>query len=266
MGDPYWSNVALLCGFEGSDGSTTFIDEGPNSLSGTSVGNAQIDTSAFKFGSSSYLGDGSGDAVTFADSTDWYFPGQFTIECWCRPDLSSIVVAGMLSQWTNTAGGCNFQFGYFYGSATSKRFQFVYSPTGSASGTTIAQPLANVDQSIFHHVAVDRDGSDKIRLYVDGTMVASATVSGGTDVATPLRVGAGQSNNSSSFKGWIDELRVTKGVARYASDAGLTVPTAAFPRSGVSLLAATGLHAVEQGAVGRRTSAAMHTITKGICA
>ncbi len=31
--------------------------------------------------------------------------------------------------------------------------------------------------------------------------------------------------------GWLDELRITKGVARYASDGGFTVPTAAFPRS-----------------------------------
>lgn len=230
MGDSNWSNVKLLLGFEGSDGSTTFTDEGPNALTGTASSNAQIDTSAFKFGSSSYLGDGSGDVVSFSDRTDWYFPSEFTIECWVRPDFSSIGIGGFLSQWTNIPGGCNFQFWYFYSSSTSKSFRFTYSPTGGTSGTTLSQTAANIDQSVFHHVAVDRDASDKIRLYVDGVMVASATVSGGTDVATSLLVGANQSPASSSWKGWIDELRITKGVARYASDSGFSVPTAAFPR------------------------------------
>jgi hypothetical protein len=45
------------------------------------------------------------------------------------------------------------------------------------------------------------------------------------DVTATLDIG------SATFGGWIDELRITKGVARYASDGGFTVPTAAFPRS-----------------------------------
>lgn len=267
MSDPYWSNVVLLCGFEGAGGSTTFTDEGPNALSGTPSGNAQIDTAASKFGSSSYLGDGAGDVVSFTDSADWYLPGQFTIECWARPNLTSASVIGMLSQWTSIAGGCNFQFSYFYSTSTSKKFIFVFSPTGATSGTTLNQPNSNIDQSIFHHVAVDRDASDNIRLYVDGVMVASATASGGMDVSAPLRVGVNALSTAGSWKGWIDEMRITKGVARYASDAGFTVPSAAFPRSGgASLLAQTGLQAIEQGTAGLRAAVGLHTIEQGISA
>ncbi len=41
----------------------------------------------------------------------------------------------------------------------------------------------------------------------------------------------GMIGSSFGFDGWIDELRITKGVARYASDSGFAVPTSAYPRS-----------------------------------
>ncbi|TIL80512.1 MAG: LamG domain-containing protein, partial [Mesorhizobium sp.] len=50
------------------------------------------------------------------------------------------------------------------------------------------------------------------------------------NAATVLAIGS-TSAGARSFNGWIDELRITKGVARYASDGGFTPPTAAFPRS-----------------------------------
>jgi hypothetical protein len=34
------------------------------------------------------------------------------------------------------------------------------------------------------------------------------------------------------MKGWVDEVRITKGIARYQTDAGFTPPTRAFPRGG----------------------------------
>ena len=46
---------------------------------------------------------------------------------------------------------------------------------------------------------------------------------------TPLTIGGRATTQY--LNGWIDEVRITKGVARYASDSGYTVPTAAFPRS-----------------------------------
>ncbi len=59
-GDPFSSSVVLLSGFEGTDGSTTFLDESPAGRALTANGNAQIDTAQFKFGASSLLLDGQG--------------------------------------------------------------------------------------------------------------------------------------------------------------------------------------------------------------
>jgi hypothetical protein len=79
---------------------------------------------------------------------------------------------------------------------------------------------------------VDRSGST-LRLYADGASLGSGTASGAFfDSTAGVRIGAlFTTGNTNFFKGWIDELRVTKGLAVYASDTGYTVPTAAFPRS-----------------------------------
>src|SRR5690349_13368437 len=81
-----FSDVVLLCGFEGSDGSTTFTDESTAANSGTFVGTAQIDTAQFKFGSSSYYQTTtSTSAITIPNSANFAFgAGDFTIEAWVR--------------------------------------------------------------------------------------------------------------------------------------------------------------------------------------
>lgn len=45
--------------------------------------------------------------------------------------------------------------------------------------------------------------------------------------------GAGDAQNAAGgvdMNGWLDEVRITKGVARYSLDSGFAVPTAAYPR------------------------------------
>lgn len=230
-GDPHFANVVLLVGFNGADGSTTFTDESSSAHTLTAAGDAQVDTAVSKFDGGSLLCDGAGDWVTAADSDNWYLPGQFTIEAWARPNFSGIANGSIIGQWLNINPHCNFNFFYNYGGATSKRFGFTMDADGNGSAATTVTPAAsNIDQSVFHHVAVDRDSSDKIRLYVDGVMVASATLAGGANAGVGIRIGD-RGAGDQRWNGWIDELRVTKGVARYASDGGLTVPTAAFPRS-----------------------------------
>jgi hypothetical protein len=90
------------------------------------------------------------------------------------------------------------------------------------SGGTVAT-------NVWQHVCADFDGA-KYRLYLNGAMVASSTTLVSIfNPAKPLAVGA-NSDNAFIFSGNIDELRLTKGMARYASDSGFTVPAAAFPR------------------------------------
>src|SRR5690606_498659 len=88
VGDPHFSNVVLLAGFEGTDGSTSY-NEGKSSLSVSFFGNAQIDTARFKFGASSTLFDGTGDYVSVVNSSINLSSDIYTIEGWAYLDSAN---------------------------------------------------------------------------------------------------------------------------------------------------------------------------------
>lgn len=224
--DPNFSSVVLLLGFEGVDGATSTTDECATPHTMSFLGNAQIDTAEKKFGASSLLLDGTGDYVSATDSADWDLgAGQFTAETWVRFASGFGTNEAFLGQWGSAAGD---QSWFFFLNAGTLTFRF-RDTGGTNRDTTVAwTPTVNT----WYHLAVDRDASNKFRIYRDGSMVASATFSQTMQNGTGL-LGLGRIPGFTTFdlNGWMDEVRVTKGVARYASDSGFTAPTAAYPRS-----------------------------------
>src|SRR5215831_10433940 len=86
--DPYFGNVVLLMGYEGTNGSTGapgMTDESPAAHGTALVSGAQISTAQEKFGTSS-LFPGVTGYIDFPTSNDWYLSSanssQFTIEMW----------------------------------------------------------------------------------------------------------------------------------------------------------------------------------------
>lgn len=222
LGDPYASSNVLLINFDGVDGATTTTDQATNKAI-TFAGNAQIDTAQSKFGGGSLLLDGTGDYLTLADSDDFSFTsGKFTVECWVR--FNSVADATFLSKWTTSATTAEWSFRYVSNSLT-----FYYYDTTNTLRTVAGSwtPSTNT----WYHVAVDRDASNVARVYVDGAMLGKATLSQAiANRAEGLRIGALNHTTPQALNGWLDSIRVTKGVSRYESDAGYTVPTAAFSR------------------------------------
>lgn len=226
--DPDISSVKLLMGFEGSDGSTTFTDESPAAHGNAIFANqAQIDTAQFKFGASSLLLDGNNDQISFTDHADWSFgSGEFTVEAWVR--FNSIVpVQTVVAHWRDNNNLREWLLDYRGSTETDLRFGY----TTTGADQTFIQGNWAPSANTWYHVAADRDSGGTLRIYADGVMIASGSANvtffNSTD---ELRIGIIH-NGTNDFNGWMDELRITKGVARYASDSGYTVPTAAFPRS-----------------------------------
>jgi hypothetical protein len=217
-GDPYFSSVVYLSGYEGADGSTTIVDEATAKIA-TAVGNAQIDTAQFKFGSSSLLLDGNGDYLSIADSPDWTLGlGQFTIEGWFR-FAATPTNAVLIARWTN-----GFAFWFEAGN-----LYFRNAPTNDSTKYAWAPAL-----NTWYHIACDRNASNVFRIYVDGVMQAK-TASFPTNIigsGIVMAVGSLRPGGFTTYdlNGWVDDVRITKGVARYASDSGYTVPTAPAPR------------------------------------
>jgi hypothetical protein len=212
--DPYWSNVVLLLHMDGADASTTFTDEKGHTV--TANGNAHISTAQSKFGGTSYAGDGSGDYLSVASSTDFdLLGGDFTIEFWCknnRTNDDSSTCFCVLSSSNN------------YFQILVRNALVVHSYNGThreltASGYTL--------DTNWHHIAfVKLNGTYYI--FWDGvslTLSGSGPVSLGTSFH--VYVGSNSISSTYSYNGYIDDLRITKGVARYTSN--FTAPSAAFP-------------------------------------
>jgi hypothetical protein len=97
------------------------------------------------------------------------------------------------------------------------------------SGTVIVTGTTAISATTWTHFAVVRNGST-ITIYINGTAGGTATNSSFSDDTTaPFEIGARAGNGSIPFTGYIDDLRITKGYARYTSN--FTPPTAAFPNN-----------------------------------
>jgi hypothetical protein len=217
--DPNFSNVSVLLHMDGSNGSTTFTDSSSNAFTMTAAGNAQISTTQSKFGGSSGYFDGNGDSVTASANAAFAFgTGDFTIEGWFYSLTSGSTLRGMID-FRSVASGTN---GLMLRENGSGFLVFLNTAIllSTATGRT-----ANT----WQHVALVRNGST-VTLYVDGTSRASATSSANmTDNRFRLSGFVDAQDATFTYNGYMDDIRVTKGVARYT--ANFTPPTAPFPDS-----------------------------------
>jgi len=223
QGDPSFASVKLLLHFNGADGSTTMTDSSPVARTVTAAGNAQLDTAQFKYGTASLLLDGVDDRLSLADSDDWSFStGAFTLECWVRP--ASLAAAAEILSHRSAADGNNFWY-------VRLNTDGCISVVALNGGTTITNIKTTLPMSVdtWHHLAVVRSGGT-VKIWVDGANADTVTTNAATawpNPAVPLYIGVAHDGLSNDYSGHLDEVRITKGVARYT--ATFTPPAAAFP-------------------------------------
>lgn len=184
------------------------------------VGNAQVSTSVKKFGTGSLAFDGTGDYLIARNSPDFNLgTGDFTIEAWVyltnTTGQKAIVSKGID---TGTKYGA---YDFLFDGTTLRAYLYDSSGTSTTYSAT-----SGVSATTWTHVAAVRY-SGTFKIYVNGVSIVSGAstqnLTGDTDV---LWVGAEQSS-SANFNGYIDDLRITKGYARYTTT--FTPPTAALP-------------------------------------
>lgn len=186
------------------------------------VGNAQVSTVQKKYGTGALYFDGTGDWLAVPDSNHWAFTGDFTIESWVYP-TSLGTERIIISQWfggttANTAFTIDFQ--------STNKVRAIFSSGGTMSTINSSSTFT---ANNWYHIAAVRSGSI-ITLYVNGISEGTVTQAGAiNNIAQSLFIGAlnNQGTIASPFVGYIDDLRITKGVARYT--ANFTPPTAALP-------------------------------------
>jgi TolA-binding protein len=215
------SSVSLLLHSDTTDGSTTFEDSSVFGHTASRFGDAQHDDAEQYFGATSIYLDGSGDYVTFPSTSGGPLDmesGDFTYELFFKRD-------GNLGTEQHIIGSSPLNTGYYreeIGLNTSNQVFFNIRGIGSATGSTV------ITDSDWHHLAISSD-SGGTRLYLDGNL--EATGGTGTMASPTYEFGIGGNYRSyllsARFKGWVDEVRVTKGTAQYTGST-YTVPTSAF--------------------------------------
>lgn len=202
------------------------------------VGNAQVSTTQAKFGTTSAYFDGSGDNLFMPSAPSMNFgTGNWTIECWVyvstRTTNYPLVFGNNRGSFTTDAlaltasNSDNVSY--------NNKFVIAWGSAGWSSPSAGNSQLlvANVTNSTgtWYHLAIVRDSSTSVKMFRDGTQVANATVSSSATFNWGFNgsvVGGGNWDGAQgNFNGYIDDLRVTNGVARYT--ANFTAPTAAFP-------------------------------------
>src|SRR4249919_3276376 len=232
--DPNWSSVVLMVGANGTNNSTTIPDESPAAHGNGDVSglnnDACIKTGVKKFGTGSLHFDGTNDVCLWADHADWEFgSGAFTVECWALFNAGAIEAFSPLVAHYEQSGNQRAWYLAYRGDAGTNSLTFSICSDGTAGNRVdVCSSAWTPTADTWYHIAADRSGNT-FRLYVNGTMLTSGsnamTIFNSTN---SLKLGAVDLN---FHTGNLDEVRITKGVARYASDGGFTAPTAAFPRS-----------------------------------
>jgi len=212
-GDVYYPQTSLLMHFNGTNGSTTMTDNSKNNLTATATNGAAISTAQSKFGGSSLLLDGTNDYVTVTNSTDFDFgSGDFTIEYW-EYRTSSGTQRPILSR--NAIPYTPYIFGW-YDVSINENIVMYMSSNGTtwdiASGISMGVRTINV----WTHYAVTRNGNT-FRTFQNGTQISTFTSTAAFPAgAASLEIG--RYNALYYFQGYIDELRITKGIARYTGN------------------------------------------------
>ena len=213
-GDANFSKVKLLLPFDGSNGATSTSDSSDVNASITFQGSATIATAQSKFGGSSlYIPDGS-SRITTPGTSSMNATGDFTMEVWIY-NSSSTDYPTILEN-----GASSNSLALYLASTASNQILRMWN-NGSATNFSTTLP-----QNQWYHFALVRSGST-VKLYVNGT-ADSTTRSDSNSYAfgsDTLHIGGHPSRTDYGFQGYLDDFRLTIGLARYTSN--FTPPTSA---------------------------------------
>ena len=216
-GDVYYPQTSLLMHFNGTNGSTTMTDNSKNNTTVTSVNGSAISTAQSKFGGSSVLFDGTNDYLTTTYNTsllDWW-TANYTLEMWVYA-ISFPAATGSGGSIGNLIGNMSFNSDtnyWSFGTNSSGNVKFYYyngSPQSFTSNLTLSL-------NVWTHLAMVKSSAG-VDIYVNGVKSSTThTISGTPQSSTGTSFTIGAYTNG-FYNGYIDELRITNGIARYTSN------------------------------------------------
>jgi hypothetical protein len=214
----YHANASGSLKLETYDAQSTVSDIGITTVGAT----ATQDTTTKKFGTASWKFTGVSNSyleVAASSANKLTSNTSFTIECWINPNSTQVAqFPGIFDIGGPSAG----DFRLFTNHSSYPNKYYLNSNNGDTVGT------ATVNYGSWSHVAVVYSSST-IKVYINGTLdITQSATNDNIPNATPtIIIGSANWNSNTKFTGYIDDFRITKGVARYT--ANFTPPSAEFP-------------------------------------
>jgi hypothetical protein len=221
-GDTLFASVSLLLPMDGTG--ATFVDASATPKTITANGNATQSTAQSKWGGKSLALDGDDDYISIADSGNAFAfgTGDFCYEFWFRSGASN-PYAALLTRPYNSPGGILISLNGGSGNGAPEIYWREFS-----NSLFFASDAGGFNDNNWHHYAFNRSGTT-CRMFIDGVVRATRQSVSTSVSSSQVLVGSDIEYGGRDLNGYIDDLRITKGHARYT--ANFTPPVAAFPTS-----------------------------------
>jgi hypothetical protein len=211
--DPFFSSVVLLLHMD----DTNPTDFSASAHTGTKT-TARSATQS-KFGGFSFVFNNAGEYLKYANHADFNFgTGDFTIELWWYPTAADLGVLWETGNSPFTGAGS--------GALLFTASRTVQQRAGQCRRSHHHWQSLSLSLNTWHHIVMQRSGATWSQ-YIDGAFDGTATSAVNLTGTGATTIGGTERASTDSGTGYIDELRVTKGVARY-SGSSFAVPTAPF--------------------------------------
>jgi len=212
------TTTTLLLNFDGTNGSTTFVDSSSYGETPTVVGSgAALSTAQFKYGTASLVATAT-SWISIPSATSLILgANNFTIECWYYP-TGSTTGSAIASKGWNGGVGSGWIFGYNGGSNSLNWYHSTANGAWSFGPLSMGTPTSNT----WSHLAVVRNGN-VYTTYLNGVQQATGT-SAGTIYDSGAALTIGGPLSGSGITGYLDDFRIVNGAVVYTSNF-LTLPT-----------------------------------------
>ena len=207
------SHTILLLHFDGINGSTVVTDETGKTLA--AIGGAYQAGDEKKFGIASGSFNGQSDYLTVINSADFDFGSEdFTVDGWFYFNVNDAGYQFMVDR-----RGTNDGTGWIFYLESNNQLSFLSASASDTGWDNVALYSTGVVPAtgVWMHLAVVRNG-DVFTMYQNGIAIKSGTFTGAIGAQTrDLSIGSGHASPG-SFNGYMDELRISKGIARWTAD------------------------------------------------
>lgn len=230
--DPNFANISLLLHADGNNGDTFFKDYSPIGFNIENVNNATISTIQSKFGGSSLFLNGAGSYLSVPNNSAFQFGSteDFTIEFWFYVESFNVSYPTILGNGnTSFSGGAGTYAWYIMVSGSPRKLRM-----GTNNSNPNISSSTTIDPQTWYHAVITRSGGGTCRMWINGVYQTNSAFAHSFNMSNNgLLIGRnGWDGTAGYFNGYIDDLRITKGVSRYPSNSSnIAIPTSAYPDS-----------------------------------